>query len=84
MITKCFNAACYTPFDYRAGRLVRFSRRNASDDQKEDGTFIEHFWLCEVCAELYEFDCEPGMPVGLRRRKQAASIKNVPWLVSAA
>jgi len=84
MITKCFNPACQTPFDYRAGRLVRFSRKTANNVHDESFQFIEHFWLCSPCSDLYDFECEEGMPVGLTRREQAVPKSNLPYLVSAA
>jgi hypothetical protein len=84
MITKCFNPACKTPFDYRAGRLVRFSRKSTHHNREESYQFIEHFWLCSSCTDIYKFACEEGMPVGLMRREQVVSNGNLSYLVSAA
>jgi len=84
MITKCFNRACQTPFDYRDGRLVRFSRKSANNNQEETYQFIEHYWLCGSCSDLYKFECEEGMPVGLMRREQAVPQSNLSYMVSAA
>jgi hypothetical protein len=84
MITKCFNPACQTPFNYRAGRLVRFARKSSNNSHKESHQFIEHFWLCSSCAGLYKFECEEGMPVGLMRRAQLGSKTNISYLVSVA
>jgi len=84
MITKCFNPACHTPFDYRAGRLVRFSRKSTSHNNQEGHACIEHFWLCGVCIQLYTFECEAGMPVGLKRCEHVVPRENFPYLVSAA
>jgi hypothetical protein len=84
MISKCFNPACQTPFDYRAGRLVRFSRKSANHNHEESYQVIEHFWLCGSCTDVYSFEFEEGMPVGLRRREQVAHKSNLSYMVSAA
>ena len=65
MITKCFNPACQAPFDYRAGRLVRFSGKNQKGGQEENLPHIEHFWLCAECSTRYKFEYKAGMPVEL-------------------
>jgi hypothetical protein len=64
MITKCFNPACQAPFDYREGRLVRFSSKNQTSEAEKYSS-IEHFWLCGDCSALYKFECKAGMPVKL-------------------
>ena len=84
MITKCFNPACQTPFDYRAGRLVRFSRKTSNSNYEESRQDIGHFWLCGTCVDLFTFECEEGMPVGLMQREQVIPRGNFPYLVSAA
>ena len=83
MITKCFNPACQTPFDHRAGRLVRFSRKTSNNNYEECRQYIEHFWLCGTCTDLFIFECDEGMPVGLMRREQVIPKGNLPYLVSA-
>jgi hypothetical protein len=84
MITKCFNPACQAPFDYRAGRLVRFSRKDLNRDSRESRTFIEHFWLCAECTELYKFESKAGMPVELIRAEKSVPKENPAYLVSVA
>jgi hypothetical protein len=84
MITKCFNPDCQAPFDHRAGRLVRFSRKNAQDSQGENRLFIEHFWLCGDCSTLYKFECKAGMPVELIREEKAIRREEPAYLVTYA
>jgi hypothetical protein len=64
--------------------LVRFSRKSANNIHEESYQFIEHFWLCGSCTDLYKFACEEGMPVGLMRREQVVPKGNLSYLVSAA
>jgi hypothetical protein len=84
MITKCFNPACQTSFDYRAGRLVRFSRNTSNNNYEDSRQYIEHFWLCGTCADLFTFGCEEGMPVSLMRREQDIAKGNLSYQVFAA
>jgi hypothetical protein len=58
MLEKCSNPDCDLPFDYREGRLIRFS----PTDTKSPGQYrcVEHFWLCGKCSERYVFAYEPG------------------------
>jgi len=66
MIEKCSNPDCDSPFDYREGRLIRFS----PTDTKFPGQcrYVEHFWLCGKCSERYVLAYErgAGMKIGLR------------------
>jgi hypothetical protein len=84
MITKCFNPACQAPFDYRAGRLVRFSSKNQSSSEKEKHSGIEHFWLCGGCATLYKFECKAGMPVKLIADVKVARPEEPAYMVTYA
>lgn len=84
MITKCFNPACQTPFDFRAGRLVRVSRRSTNNNHQQSYQFIEHFWLCGPCAQVYSFECREGMPVELKLSQRAVPTQRLRYLISAA
>jgi hypothetical protein len=84
MITKCFNPSCQASFDYRAGRLVRFSRKDSNHDGHGTRTFIEHFWLCAGCAELYKFESKAGMPVELIRDEKFSPKESPAYMVTMA
>ena len=84
MITKCFNPACQAPFDYRAGRLVRFSRKNQKNSQQQNYACIEHFWLCGDCSALYKFECKAGMPVELIRDEKIIRREEPSYFVTYA
>ena len=66
MFEKCLNPDCGLPFDYREGRLIRFSSADA-ESLTEQPT-VEHFWLCGECSERYVFphEREAGMKIRLR------------------
>jgi len=84
MITKCFNPACQAPFDYRSGRLVRFSGKNQKSNGAENHSCIEHFWLCGDCSTLYTFECKAGTPVELRRQEKVIRREEHHYLVTYA
>jgi len=83
MLIKCCNPECEAPFDYRVGRLIRFSR-TMSDENYEDQHMIQHFWLCGKCAGLYAFEYESGTGVKIKLRGQELSEGNLSHFVSAA
>jgi hypothetical protein len=55
LFDACANARCAAPFDYRKGRLFRFSYglKNV-----EPGTShaVVHFWLCAKCSKVYTLE----------------------------
>jgi hypothetical protein len=62
VLSKCANPACAGRFRYlHQGRIfqvetgVVLSGRNGSSSRK-----IEHFWLCELCAQILEVVVEHG------------------------
>ena len=63
MLIKCCNPKCEAPFDYREGRLIRFSGNSANGKTLENHPLIRHFWLCGKCAGLYVFEYESGITV---------------------
>ena len=77
----CANRRCGAHFDYRKGRLFRFSYRLQN---AEAGHAIVHFWLCAKCCKLYtlEYREKSGTavlrlkhPPGRTRESRASSEK---------
>jgi hypothetical protein len=66
MFAKCSNPDCGLPFDYREGRLIRF--RSLDTKPPSEHHYVEHFWLCGRCSELYVFEYESGAGMRIRRR----------------
>jgi len=84
MFIKCCNPECEAPFDYREGRLVRFSAKATTSKPAENHTLIRHFWLCGKCAGLFVFEYESGISVKIKSRHQELSKENLSQFVSAA
>jgi hypothetical protein len=84
MLLKCCNPECEAPFDYREGRLIRFSSEQANAKSAENRSLIQHFWLCGKCAGLFVFEHESGISVRIRPRHQELPKKNRSCFVSAA
>jgi hypothetical protein len=84
MIAKCCNPECEAPFDYREGRLIRFSRKLTDGKPTKNHTLIQHFWLCGKCAEAYVFECESGMNIKIKPRHQKSTEESLFYFVSVA
>ena len=84
MIIKCCNPLCEAPFDYREGRLIRFSSKESNGRSTENHLLIQHFWLCGKCAGLFVFESESGLTVKIKPRHQESSEENLSYFVSAA
>ncbi len=84
MLTNCCNPRCEAPFNYREGRLIRFSSKVANGKPSEDHLLIQHFWLCERCAGLYVFEYESGIAVKIKPRHQELSEEKPSCFVTAA
>jgi hypothetical protein len=84
MLIKCSNPACEAPFNYREGRLIRFSRSSSSAKPTKNQRLIEHYWLCGKCAELYIFEYESGTSVKIKPREQELSEDKPSYFISAA
>jgi hypothetical protein len=71
MFMRCLNPDCGAPFDYREGRLIRFSKPPLDDQLAIDQHRVEHYWLCGKCSNLYHFEYQPGagMKIKLRVRE---------------
>lgn len=71
---KCSNPSCAAAFDWLGGgRLFRFRRevrenlplggpRGAADK----GHYLEHFWLCERCSQIFTLEYKQGEGVLIR------------------
>lgn len=55
LFDTCANARCAAPFDYRKGRLFRFSYR-LKNVEPGTGHAVVHFWLCARCAKTYTLE----------------------------
>jgi hypothetical protein len=84
MLAKCCNPECEAPFDYRQGRLIRFTSKPVNGKASEKRAMIQHFWLCEKCAGLYVFEYESGMFVKIKLRHQELSEENRSYFISSA
>lgn len=84
MLIKCCNPKCEAPFDYREGRLIRFSSKQTHGKFTEAHPFIQHFWLCGKCAGLFVFESESGITVTIKPRQQELSDEKLSHFVSAA
>ena len=63
MISKCMNPACGKELHYlRNGRVIRTTHRNGGQIQ------VEHFWLCGLCHQDYDFLFAKDGRVSLARR----------------
>ena len=61
MFLKCSNPECQASFDdYRQGRLYRFHRSHAKGRAPANTHFVQHFWLCNGCAETYALEYRRG------------------------
>jgi uncharacterized protein YlaI len=77
MLSKCLNPRCSATFQYLdQGRLFRIdfneaARKRASSGTKKDIAFqskahpIEHFWLCQECAQTMTVALDERDKVGL-------------------
>jgi hypothetical protein len=84
MLAKCSNAECEAPFDYREGRLIRFSGTLANGKPSAGQSWIQHFWLCGKCAGRYVFECKSGLSVKIKPRDQQVGEGNPSCFGSAA
>ncbi len=57
MVSQCANPRCQKPFIYyRHGKLFSVPRSTVSSTHAT----IEHFWLCETCAESMAIEVRHG------------------------
>ena len=55
LFDKCVNGRCAAPFDYRKGRLFRFSY-GLKNVEPGTGHAVVHFWLCTGCSKVYTLE----------------------------
>jgi len=84
MLLKCSNPECEAPFNYREGRLMRFSSQQANGRSAEDQPFIQHFWLCGECTGLYVIEHESGIGVRIKPRQKELATAKLSHFVSVA
>jgi hypothetical protein len=68
---KCANPSCAAAFGWMTGgRLFRFHREaghpeeaNRKPGKRNEKRAMEHFWLCERCANLYTLQYQPGQGI---------------------
>jgi hypothetical protein len=68
MFAKCSNPNCTATFDYREGRLIRFSKPPLDGSGPADDHSVEHFWLCGSCSKFYGFEYERGAGMNVKLR----------------
>ena len=66
MFERCLNPDCGLPFDFREGRLIRFSSTNAKFSGEHP--CVEHFWLGGKCSDrnVFAYERGAGMKITLR------------------
>jgi hypothetical protein len=62
VLSKCANPACLARLHYlHEGRIFKLETSTVSSDRKgSPGRRIEHFWLCEDCAQTFTVVMENG------------------------
>ncbi len=54
MVNECFNPQCRKPLHYlREGRVFVFGVKNNPQRGNDDGSHLEHYWLCGPCAQQF-------------------------------
>ena len=63
MLSKCANPACLSRFHYlHEGRIFNIETAIVSSESNSSATRkIEHFWLCERCAQTLTVTLENGV-----------------------
>ena len=79
MLSKCANPACLARFHYlHLGRLFKIETGAAS--LEGPARRIEHFWLCESCAQTLTVALENGIvttrPLRLQLARRASQDKS--------
>jgi hypothetical protein len=70
VLSKCANPACLARFHYlHQGRIFNIETGAVSSDRGRPPTRkIEHFWLCERCAQTFTVMLENGVVTTRRLR----------------
>ena len=68
LFDTCANSRCAERFDYRKGRLFRFSYR-AKNAEPGASHAVVHFWLCANCGKVYTLEHRERSGSAVLRRK---------------
>jgi hypothetical protein len=83
MLIRCCNPECKAPFNYREGRLIRFSMLQANVNPLGKQPAVQHFWLCGTCAREFVFDANSGASLNIRPRDGGAPAQTLSRSASA-
>jgi hypothetical protein len=62
LLSKCANPACTARFRYlRQGKIFNIEVTLALDKRQSGPGKVEHFWLCEECAQTLRVVSENGI-----------------------
>jgi hypothetical protein len=76
MVSECANPRCREPFIYyRHGKLFSVPRGTAPVTRAT----IEHFWLCQSCAESMAIEVRHGGNPSLVSRQPAGNILQLEY-----
>ena len=76
MVSECANPRCREPFIYyRHGKLFSVPRRTAALTRAT----IEHFWLCDVCAESMAIEVRHGGNPSLVSRRPSGNMLQLEY-----
>jgi hypothetical protein len=81
---KCANPECEVCFDYRQGRLFRFSIGQSNRKWRVGAHSVRHFWLCRLCAETFTLSYREGQGVLIGHRFHVPSDREASRLIAAA
>jgi len=74
MFSQCANPECRKSFNYRQGRLFRFSNI-LPGHRLVDHACIKHFWLCDDCNRDYVLEHEINVGIVLRSRPSVSAVR---------
>jgi hypothetical protein len=73
VLSKCANPACSARLHYlRAGKIFKVETSTVSSEKGSTTRRIEHFWLCENCAQTLTVVMENGAATTRPLRGQLA------------
>lgn len=84
MFSKCANPDCGVPFDYLRGRIFRFHKYHAADEEPPNTHSVQHFWLCGLCCEEFTLEYSDREGVLLRNRSDVTCEAEISRFVAAA
>ena len=75
MFWQCANPECHSPFNYRQGRLFRFSNIRPGRRLLENAC-VRHFWLCSNCNRDDVLEYKTDVGIVLRSRPGSVVQRN--------